>query len=152
MRASGSASTLYGAEGRYVGAGMSARVLIAGLGDLGERLAFGLANLQEVGELVLAGRAREEGPPFAALLATCGTARVRFVPLDAADQPAVERLLRQERPDLVVQCASLFSPWLIPGRSDPAAAALQRAGFALQLPAQLRSEERRVGKECRSRG
>src|SRR5262245_6577628 len=116
---------------------MSARVLLVGLGDLGKRLAFGLASLPEVGELVLAGRAREEGPPSAALLATCGTARVRFAPLDAGDLPAVERLLRQERPDLVVQCASAFSPWLTSDRDDPAAAALERAGFALQLPAQL---------------
>ena len=116
---------------------MSARVLLVGLGDLGRRLAGHLAGLGEVGELVLAGRSEGEGPPFAALLAACGTARVRFVPLDAGDEGAVVRLLRRERPDLVVQSAALLSPWLLPGRGDPAAAALFDAGFALQLPAQI---------------
>src|SRR6476660_2306268 len=114
-----------------------ARVLLAGLGDLGRRLAAHLAGLAEVGELVLAGRAAAEGPAFAALLAACGNARVRFAPLDAGDEGATEQLLRRERPDFVVQCATLLSPWALSGRSDPAAAALLRAGFALQLPAQI---------------
>jgi hypothetical protein len=116
---------------------MSARVLLVGLGDLGRRQAFGLADLPEVGELVLAGRSHGEGPAFAALVAACGTARVRFEPLDAADEGAVEALLRRERPDLIVQSATLLSPWLLPDRNDPAALALLSAGFALQLPAQL---------------
>lgn len=115
---------------------MTARVLLSGLGDLGRRLAHGLATLPEVGEIVLAGRPRG-GPELAALVAACGTARVRFAELDATDPGAVETLLRRERPDLIVQCASLVSPWLLPGRADPAAVAVGRAGFALQLPAQL---------------
>ena len=116
---------------------MSARVLLIGLGDLGRRQALGLADLAEVGELVLAGRSHGEGPAFAALAAACGMARVRFEPLDAADEAAVETLLRRERPDLIVQSATLLSPWLLPGRNDPAALAVLNAGFALQLPAQL---------------
>lgn len=131
---------------------MSARVLLVGPGDLGTRLAAGLARLPEVAELVLAGRGGEAGPALAALLAACGTARVRFAPLDAGDQAAVERLLARERPDLVVQCAAAFSPWLLPGRAHAAdiagtagsagiagiaARAVLSAGFALQLPAQL---------------
>jgi hypothetical protein len=120
--------------------GVQTRVLLSGLGDLGRRLAHGLAGLPEVGEIVLAGRPGVRtggGPELAALTAACGAARVRFLELDAADRGAVETLLRRERPDLVVQCASLLSPWLLPGRTDPAALALGRAGFALQLPAQL---------------
>jgi hypothetical protein len=115
---------------------VSARVLLVGLGDLGRRLAAHLAAAPEVGELVLASRS-EDGPAFAALAAACGTARVRFTPLDASDRGAVERLLRSERPDLLVQCATLLSPWLLPDVENPLAAAVLRAGFALQLPAQL---------------
>jgi hypothetical protein len=111
-------------------------VLLVGLGDLGRRLAAHLAAAPEVGELVLASRS-EDGPAFAALAAACGTARVRFTPLDASDRGAVERLLRSERPELIVQCATLLSPWLLPDVEHPLAAAVLRAGFALQLPAQL---------------
>ncbi len=116
---------------------MSARVLLIGTGDLGQRLAAGLAGLPEVGELVLAGRDARRGDPLAALLETCGICRVRFCALDAHRTGDLEKLLRRERPRLVVQCASDLSPWWAREQPAPLAAALARAGFALQLPVQL---------------
>lgn len=118
---------------------MGGSILIVGLGNLGKRIAAGLAGRVEVDELLLAGRDAGEGPPFAALLAACGAGatRVRFTELDSGRPPHVERLLRRERPDVVVQCASLLSPWHLSLHPGPAAAALQAAGFAAQLPAQL---------------
>jgi hypothetical protein len=62
---------------------------------------------------------------------------VRFVELDALDGDALAALLAREQPALVAQCASLWSPWLLNGRTDPLANALRDGGFALQLPAQL---------------
>lgn len=115
----------------------ASRVLLVGLGDLGWRLALGLAGRREVGELVLAGRNDETGQPLAALAAACGSTRVRFVETDAEDPARLEALLRHERPDMVVNCASSISPWLVLGRDDPRSAALLAAGFAVQLPAQL---------------
>ncbi|MDY7091524.1 MAG: hypothetical protein SX243_00985 [Acidobacteriota bacterium] len=114
-----------------------ARVLLIGLGDLGRRLALGLAAAPEVGELVLAGRREEDGRAFAALAAACGRARVRFVYADAAQEAELEALLRKEQPQLVVQAASGASPWAAPGSDAPAAQALLAAGFAAQLPAHL---------------
>jgi hypothetical protein len=112
-----------------------ARVLVIGLGDLGRRLALGLARSAGVGELILAGRDRPEAARFAALASACGTAAARFEPLDCLDVEAIAAVLRRERPDLVVQCAALLSPWA--PRSPRAATWLAAAGFALQLPAQL---------------
>lgn len=116
---------------------MGGSVLIIGLGDLGRRIAAGLAVRAEVDGLLLAGRDAEAGPPFAALLAACGVTRVRFTGLDAGDPSSVESLLRRERPDVVVQCASLLSPWHLSSNPGPVSDALRSAGFAAQLPAQL---------------
>jgi hypothetical protein len=116
---------------------MTARVLLIGLGDLGQRLATGLAGLNGIGELLLAGRRAETGVPLARLLAACGEARVRFLPLDASDGAACEQLLRRHAPDLIIHCACRLSPWYLTGRPHPAAEALRAAGFAAQLPAQL---------------
>lgn len=106
-----------------------------GLGDLGRRLALGLARSAGVGELILAGRDRPESARFAALASACGTAAVRFEPLDCLDVDGIAALLRREQPDLVIQCAALLSPWA--PRSPRTASWLAAAGFALQLPAQL---------------
>ena len=116
---------------------VGARILLIGPGDLGQRLAAGLASFPEVGELVLAGRDPGWGGPLAALIEACGTCRVRFHELDVHRRGDLERLLRRERPDLLVQCAAEFSPWWLGERPEPLAAALGRAGFALQLPVQL---------------
>lgn len=116
---------------------MGGSVLIIGLGDLGRRIAAGLAVRAEVDELLLAGRDAEGGPPFAALLAACGVTRARFTELDAGDPTSVESLLRRERPDVVVQCASMLSPWHLGSHPGPVSDALRSAGFAAQLPAQL---------------
>ena len=116
---------------------MGKKVLIIGLGDLGQRLAFGVAGLSEVGELVLAGRPSEGASALATLVAACGRSRVRFTPLDALCRSAVERLIRHERPSMLVQCASLLSPWFIAGGQTAVCQAVVKAGFGAQLSAQL---------------
>lgn len=113
---------------------MQLRVLVLGAGDLGQRIARGLIGAPEIGELVLAGR---RDSSLAALLGACGEARVRFAAVDAHRPGDVERLLRVERPDLLLQCAVEVSPWWVSDRSDPFWEAVHRAGFAVQLPLQL---------------
>jgi hypothetical protein len=113
---------------------MQARVLLIGPGDLGQRIARGLVHSAHVGELVLAGR---KDTSLAALLDACGHARVRFAELDLHGTGGLERLLRAERPDLIVQCAVELSPWWVSDRADPFWTALHRAGLGLQLPFQL---------------
>jgi hypothetical protein len=116
---------------------MTGRVLLIGLGDLGQRLAERLANCSDVDELVLAGRHPTEQQGLAGLLNSCGPVPVRSVALDASHDDAVAQVLDRERPQLVVQSASLLSPWHLNGRRDAVGAAMLRAGFAVQLPAQL---------------
>jgi hypothetical protein len=120
-----------------------ARLLLIGLGDLGRRLALGLAASSEVAELVVASRRAEDGALFAALAAASGAASVRFEPLDCLDVDATAALVLREQPDLIVQCAALLSPWEIARRSTRAghaghaARVLAGAGFAVQLPAHV---------------
>jgi hypothetical protein len=112
-----------------------ARVLIIGTGDMGERFAAGLAASGLVGELLLT----DVSPELTAKAATVASSHdciVRAEPLDATRQRDVEAVLRRERPDLVVQAASLQSPWALTDRDDPVARAIAAAGLGLRLPLQ----------------
>ena len=116
---------------------MAPRALLIGLGDLGYRIAQGLASAAGLDELVLAGGGKGRGPALAGKLDCCYQTRVRYAPLDGTDGRAVEALLRRERPDLVVQCASLVNPWEILAAPEPRVARIRDAGVGIQLPAWL---------------
>jgi hypothetical protein len=116
---------------------MTAHVLIIGAGDAGLKMAAGLVQSGRLSRLTLAGLSQGRGPAAAGLLASLGECPVAFVELDGTRQGDVEALLRRERPDLLVQSASLVSPWLAVGRQDRVARALAAAGLGVQLPAQL---------------
>jgi Saccharopine dehydrogenase NADP binding domain len=116
---------------------MTARVLVIGAGDLGGRLLHGLAATGRVGELVLAGRDATRGAELVGLARSCApVCRFRFAQVDGTAQAQLEDLIGDTRPDLVVQCASLLSPWALDGRDDARAHAM-RAAFAAALPLQL---------------
>jgi hypothetical protein len=116
----------------------AAKVLIIGAGDAGRRIAAGLLGGGAVGRLTLAdldfGPFREEVD----MLACCydGTLAPRIV--DGRNHRDVRALIEESAPDLIIQCASLISPWSVIGRNDdPVGRALGAAGLAVQLPAQL---------------
>jgi hypothetical protein len=115
----------------------ASRVLVIGVGDMGERFAAGLAASGRVGEVVLAGRPEDAVVEKATTLASAYPCRARAIEMDGRDQAEVEALLARERPDLVVQAASLQSPWALGGRDDAAARAFAAAGLAVRLPFQL---------------
>lgn len=116
---------------------IAARVLIIGVGDVGGRFARLLAATGDVGELVLAGLCRGEGPFIAATLSSCHDVLARFVELDATRAGDVAALIRDAKPELIVQSGSLISPFTLFTRTDPTARAIVGAGLGLQLSAQL---------------
>ncbi len=116
---------------------MSARVLIVGAGDAGLKIAAGLAAWPEVRHIVLADRRVEHLPDAVDRIASCGRAGVTVRQADGLDPAAVTGLLGSARPDLIVHCASLISPWATIGKDHPVARALASAGLGVQLPAQL---------------
>ena len=116
---------------------MGGRILIVGVGNAGLKIADGLVLSGKVDELVLADISPEGGPDIAGMLDSCYNCEVKFFELDGLQQNKVEKLLRNEKPDVVVQSASLTSPWAMHGRTDKIAGALSLAGLAVQLPAQL---------------
>ena len=113
------------------------RVLVVGLGDLGSKIAIGLASSPIVHELVLAGRGVDAGFALERVASACGDCRVRFVRLDAMRMGDVSEILHREAPSLVVQAASLLSPWFLQSRQGRIAHLILQAGFAAQLCAQL---------------
>jgi hypothetical protein len=112
-------------------------VLVIGAGDLGERLAAGLAGHAGVHRVLLAGRSLPKVTTAATTLLSSYDCVVEPVRLDALRVEDVASVLAAHRPDLVVQCASRRSPWELSGRHDPAARAVAAAGIALRLPYQL---------------
>jgi hypothetical protein len=111
-------------------------VLIIGAGDMGERVAEGLAAGGRCRRLLVAGRS-SAGDAVAATVASAHDCLVEATRLDASRSDEVAELLTRARPDLVVHCAALRSPWAISGRTDPAARAIAAAGLGARLPYQL---------------
>jgi hypothetical protein len=112
-------------------------VAIIGVGDIGERLAVALAASGRVGRLVLAGRAGGKPAAIAATVATAYDCIVEPVEVDALRLDEIARLLDRTGPDLVIQCASLRSPWSLAGRDDEVARGILAAGLAVRIPYQL---------------
>ncbi len=104
---------------------------------MGERIAAGLAACAPVRRLVLAGRTRAAVEAVAAGIASSADCVVEPVEVDALRPDAVAELLARTRPELVVQCASLRSPWALAARADATAQSILAAGLALRLPYQL---------------
>jgi hypothetical protein len=116
---------------------MGASVLIIGAGDAGLKMAAGLVQSGRPRRLTLADLGQGRGPAAAGLLGSLGECPVDFVELDGTRQGDVEAVLRRVKPDLLVQSASLVSPWATIGSQEPVAQALAAAGLGIQLPAQL---------------
>jgi saccharopine dehydrogenase-like NADP-dependent oxidoreductase len=86
------------------------KILVVGLGDLAERIVTQLATAGGV-ELVLAARRTEVADALARFASSLGDCPARGATLNALDHSQVAELVARERPELIVQCASLVSPW-----------------------------------------
>ena len=112
-------------------------VLVIGPGDMGARIIAGLAFTPGVHELVLAGVPATAGEDAVGMVRSTTDVAARFVVADCTDQSTVEALLADSNPDVIVQCASLMSPWALGGHTDEVARAIAAAGLAIMLPMQL---------------
>jgi hypothetical protein len=90
-----------------------------------------------VGRIVLAGRSRATVEAIAGTASGAFACHVEPAIVDASRQDEIAELLVRACPDLVVQCASMRSPWALAGREDAVARRILEAGFALRLPFQL---------------
>ncbi|HEY4357320.1 MAG TPA: hypothetical protein VGN16_16335 [Acidobacteriaceae bacterium] len=116
--------------------GAAARILILGLGDLGVRIAQSVVEQRLSSVCMLAGQSGA-AKQWAQLL-TISTGRdVRSTQLDGQDEHALALLLSSFEPDLIVQCATLLSPFAIAAKGTPVSEAVRAGGFALQVAAQL---------------
>ena len=116
---------------------MGATVLIIGVGDVGGRFARLLGGTGEVDRLVLAGMCHGEGPFIAGMMSSCYDLLAEFHELDATRQGDVEKLIRDAKPDLIVQSGTLISPFILFTRNDANARAIVGAGLGLQISAQI---------------
>lgn len=114
-------------------------IVLIGLGDLAKKIGAALMSspMRSFDHLVIISRNKSNGESYTRLLAGCGDKKVSFCPLDALDTTALTEQLQAINPQLVIQCASLMSPWLLFESHHQQAKSLLQAGFAAQLPAQL---------------
>src|SRR5262249_47928478 len=108
-----------------------------GLGDLGRRIATRICATKTANRLVIGVRRPETVRDLAALLDACSSDPVLIDELDASDSRSCEAAFRRWNPDLVVQSASVVSPWRVAALTDERVRRAVQAGFALQLPFQL---------------
>lgn len=112
------------------------KVLILGMGDLGVRIAQIVVQGGFSSTCMLAGKS-DAATQWARLLQISSGQDVSAARVDGQDVEALKALLANFEPELIVQCASLLSPFAMRSVSTPAAQAVLKGGFALQLAAQL---------------
>jgi hypothetical protein len=113
-----------------------ARVLIIGMGDLGAQIARIVIENRFASSCLLAGNSAAAGQ-WAQLLQIVTGSDVQGRQVDALNAEALKKLFTDYEPDLIIQCATLLSPFAL-GRSNlPAVKAVLQGGFALQISAQL---------------
>jgi hypothetical protein len=113
-----------------------ARVLILGMGDLGVQIARIAIENRFAPSCLLAGNS-SAAKQWAQLFQIATGSDVKGRQVDALDTDAIKRLLADYEPDLIIQCASLISPFSLAKSDSPAAKAVLQGGFALQVSAQL---------------
>lgn len=113
-----------------------ARVLVLGMGDLGAKIAQLVVESGLSSTCLLAGRSGS-AKQWAQLLHISSGNDVRSAQADGQDLESVRGLLTDFEPQLIVQCATLLSPYALRGVNTKAAAAVLKGGFALQAAAQL---------------
>jgi hypothetical protein len=112
------------------------RILVLGMGDLGVRIAQRVVEGGFSSECMLAGRS-EAATQWARLLRISSGREVSAARVDGQDAEALKALLTRFEPELIVQCATLLSPFALRGVETGVAQAVLKGGFALQLAAQL---------------
>lgn len=114
----------------------AARVLILGMGDLGAQIARIVVENRFSSNCMLAGSS-SAAKQWAQLLHIVTGESVEGRQVDALDVDALRKLLAEFQPDLIIQCASLLSPFALAKSESGAAKAVLQGGFALQVSAQL---------------
>lgn len=87
------------------------RLLIIGPGDMGAHMAFALGQSGRLDEIMIAGRPGGRAPEVAAVVASTCDVLARDEAVDGTDVGEVAALLERTRPDVVLQSATLLSPW-----------------------------------------
>jgi len=112
------------------------RILVLGMGDLGVRIARIVVEGGFSSRCMLAGRS-DAAAQWARLLQISSGREVSAARVDGQDPEALKAMLVRFEPELIVQCATLLSPFALRNVPSAAAQALLKGGFALQLAAQL---------------
>lgn len=112
------------------------RILILGMGDLGVRIARIVVEGGFSSSCMLAGRS-DAATQWARLLQISSGRNVSAARVEGQDAEALKALLVRFEPELIVQCATLLSPFALRSVPSAAAQAVLKGGFALQLAAQL---------------
>jgi len=114
----------------------SAKILIFGIGELGTNIVRLVVENQYSSVCMLAGQS-SAAEQWAQLLHLSTGGDVRAARVNGMDVEVIKVLLADFEPDVIVQCATLLSPFGMKRIGTPAALAILKGGFALQIAVQL---------------
>ena len=114
----------------------SRKLLLIGVGDLGSRIVQLAAHARVATQIHLLSRSPAVAN-LAHILSVAADVRITSAAVDALEAEALEREIARFEPDLIIQSASLLSPWALMQCRGAAGQAIAGAGFALQVAAQL---------------
>jgi len=112
------------------------RILVLGMGDLGVRIARIVVEGGFSSSCILAGKS-DAATQWSRLLQISSGREVSAARVDGQNIEALKALLTRFEPEMIVQCATLLSPFALRHVPTAAAQAVLKGGFALQLAAQL---------------
>jgi len=121
---------------------MKPTIMLIGLGDLGNVILEFLAREEQLGQIVACDINKELG------IARCNLAQLSavaqgytpslsFTSLDINDREAVIEVVKREKPDIILNTASMQTWWLSDLLPSEQAALIKSAGFGVWLPVHL---------------
>jgi len=117
---------------------MDPKILIVGTGDAAERVLMQMVQRNHLKNITICGRNAARGSDLTWSASGTAGRQLQFVNCDVSNQNSLGDALSKINPDVVINCASLSSPYFFGPRSDEASKNMVAAGFVSQLPMHIK--------------
>jgi hypothetical protein len=117
---------------------MTPKVLIVGTGDSAERLLMQILQRGRVTNVIVCGRNKGRGRDITWSASAAMGFEIPFIECDASNESQISNVMERTRPDAIINCASLCSPYFFSQRSDAISQNMVAAGFVSQLPMHIK--------------
>jgi hypothetical protein len=117
---------------------MNPKILIVGTGDAAERVLMQMVQRGHLRNITVCGRNTTRGSDLTWSASGTLGREVSFVECDLSDSASLGGVLSSVKPEVIVNCASLSSPYFFGPRTDEISRNMVAAGFVSQLPMHIK--------------